>query len=137
MPQLQPYLSFKGKCAEAMTFYKECLGGELELKYVKDAPASAGDGGAGDNVMHGTLKNGDLLFFGSDMMYDEPVPGNMMTLCVNTETEEQLRTMFGKLAAGGQVTSEPKLEFWGDIFGTLTDKYGIQWMFNYSKSTQS
>ena len=38
MIKLTPFLLFDGNCAEAMTFYHQCLGGELTLTKLSDTP---------------------------------------------------------------------------------------------------
>ena len=46
------------------------------------------------------------------------------------EDQGQTRTLFSRLAKGGQITTPLAVQPWGDYFGKLTDQYGVQWMFN-------
>ncbi|MEO8006653.1 MAG: VOC family protein, partial [Betaproteobacteria bacterium] len=38
--------------------------------------------------------------------------------------------LFTRLANGGRITTPLAIQPWGDYFGKLTDKFGVQWMFN-------
>ncbi len=51
----------------------------------------------------------------------------------NTEEAEKL---FNGLSKGGKVTMTLADTFWGAYFGQFTDKFGIQWMINYSYPKQ-
>lgn len=135
MAQLDAYLSFNGNCREAMTFYKECLGGELNIMTVGDSPvADKIPDMAKDSVMHADLKNGRLNLLGSDMMGKNLEHGNAITLCLNCSSEDEIQNYFSKLSSGGKVTQPLRVEFWGGTFGTLTDRFGLNWMFNYDKN---
>ena len=134
MANLQPYLRFNdGKCREALEFYKKCLGGgEINFMTVKDSPMH-GDIGEDrqDYIMHSTFKKGDIQFIGMDMMRDVAKVGDNWGMSLECDSEEELNTFFNNLKEGGEVFMEPEKQFWGGIFGVLTDKYGIEWMFNY------
>lgn len=135
MTQINAYLNFNGNCREAMTFYKECLGGELSMQTVGEAPiADQMPPEARQNIMHAALTNGVLVLMASDMMGPgEPVHGNTMALLLNCSSEEEIKTFFSKLSAGGKVDHALKEEFWGSTYGDLTDKFGRRWMLNYDK----
>jgi PhnB protein len=70
MTQLIAYLHFSGQCREALTFYQQCLGGELNMQKVAESPMGAQmPSEAGANILHGTLtKDGAVIVMGSDMM---------------------------------------------------------------------
>ena len=134
MSTLNPYLTFGGNCVEAMNFYKDCLGGELKMNTLGDSTAGKDMPDYKDQIMHAELKSDGIVFYASDMMGPKSVVvGNAVNLCVNSTDEAWTKEVFAKLAEGGKVGHELKLEFWGDMFGDFTDKYGIRWMFNCSK----
>lgn len=134
MANLYPYLRFNDKkCREAMTFYKSCLGGELDFQTVGESPMAKEMPEAGDKIMHASLKKGNMTIFGSDMMRDKAVVGDNVALSLNCESEAEVRDLFGKLSKGGEVFMPVEEQFWGGIFGVLTDKYGVEWMLNYQK----
>lgn len=135
MKTLFPYLQFLGNCREAMEFYKSALGGELTLTTVGETP-SAGQmpGQNKDSIMHSTLKGEGWIIAGSDMMLtNERTNGNANALTIDCSSEDEIKTIFGKLSAGGNVIFPLRTEFWGATFGQLIDKYGNRWMLNYEK----
>jgi PhnB protein len=133
--QLIAYLNFNGNCREAMTFYHDCLGGELMLQKVSESPMAAQmPSAAGASILHSTLTKGALILMGSDMMGSSLVKGNVIGLCMNCASEEEMSDYFLKLSAGGNVKTPLHQSFWGATYGELTDKYGVNWMFNFSKN---
>ncbi len=83
---------------------------------------------AQNHVMHSTLTAPNITLMASDMMDPAALDtGNRVSLCL-IWSQEEIRGLFDKLAMGGLVGQPLKDEFFG-TFGTLTDKYGINWMF--------
>lgn len=136
--RINVYLTFKDNCEEAMNFYKDCLGGELTLNRVAGSPMEAHcPAEMKDKIMHANLIKDDLILMASDMLWPgELQHGNATALSLNCETEEEIRDYFSKLAEGGQITDPLKEQFWGAIFGMITDKYGVKWLFNYDKTPE-
>lgn len=136
MANLNPYLSFNNKCQEAMNFYKDCLGGTVELQTVAESPemASQMPENMKDCILHSTLTSGNLVIMGSDLNHEQPLEGNTVLLCVNCETENELNTFFSGLSQGGKITQPLADMPWGAKYGALTDRYEKHWVFNYSKS---
>lgn len=129
MAQLNAYLHFNGNAKEAMAFYKGILGGELTLQAARESPMGARmSPEMKDKMLHSMLKNNDLVLMASDMMGEEQVQGNMISLCFVCDSEEEINTLFAKFSDGGKVGHPLKEESFG-IFGDLTDKFGINWMF--------
>lgn len=134
--QLNAYLNFDGQCREAMTFYKECLDGELTLQKVSESPMAAqASSEAGAHILHSSLtRKGILLMMGSDMMGTNVRRGNSVALCLNCGSHDEIHAFFEKLSNGGQVITPLHQSFWGATYGELTDKFGINWMFNYTRT---
>ncbi len=135
MAQLNTYLRFNNdKCREAMNFYKDCLGGELTFQTVGETPmASEMPKEQQGKIMHAGLKSGGIEFYASDMMRDIAVVGDNFALALNYESEEEARSHFAKLSEGGEIFMALEKTFWSPLFGMLTDKYGVEWMFNVEK----
>lgn len=135
MKQFSAYLRFNGNCREAMTFYRECLGGELTLQTVGESPiAKQMPPEAHQSIMHSTLVRDRMVLQGSDMM--EPggrVNGNAIALSIDCSSEEEIQSFFAKLSVGGKISYPLHTEFWGATFGILTDKFGNEWMVNFEK----
>ena len=139
MSQIQSYLTFSGNCREAMTFYKNCLGGELNLQTIGDSPmAGQMPGEMKDCILHSTLIKGPLVLMGSDMVDSSGlIKGNSVSLMLDCTSEEEIRNCYEKLSEGGEATHPLENTFWGALFGDLTDKYGNHWLLNYTRSTAS
>jgi len=128
MPNLNPYLTFNGNCREAMTFYKDCLGGELTLMVVGESPvADQMPPQFKDQILHSSLKTKDMEFMGSDMQPEKLLEGNAVHLCLTCNTEEETRSLYDKLAEDGKAR-QPVHEMFFGLIGALTDKFGKQWM---------
>ena len=136
MAKLNPFLRFNdSKCREAMNFYKECLGGELDFMTVGGSPmAKEMPADKQDLVMHSTLTKGDWVLIGSDMMRDKAAIGDNVGVSLDCESEKEINDVFNKLAQGGDVFMKPEEQFWGAIFAMVTDKYGVEWMLNFQKT---
>lgn len=136
MAQLNPYLSFSNNCREAMNFYKDSLGGELVLQTVSELPEMAAQmpPEMKDSIMHSVLTSGDIVIMASDLNRENPVEGNTVHLCIQCKTENELNTFFSNLSKGGKITEPISDMPWGAKFGSLIDKFGKYWLFNYSKN---
>ena len=131
MSQLNPYLHFTDKAREAMQFYQSVFGGELNVMQFKDMPFPGMSEADGDKVMHASLTGKDITFFASDTPSHMPAnPGNSISMSLSGSDEAELRGYFDKLASGGNVIQPLEKAPWGDTFGMLTDKYGIEWLVN-------
>lgn len=132
MSNLNPFVRINdGKCREAMNFYKDAIGGELELMTVGDSPMGKEMPGKEGLIMHSTLTKGDMMLIGMDMMRDKAVIGDNVGISLECGSEKELDGVFAKLAAGGDVFMKPEKQFWGGYFAVVTDKYGVEWMLNY------
>ncbi len=133
--QLQPYLNFDGNCEEAMKFYQSIFGGKLEISHFSDFSKPGEEAPKG--VMHSTLDNGQLTFMASDGMPGRAVTfGDSVNMSLAGDDVEQLTGYFNGLAEGGDVFAPLEKQVWGDIFGMVTDKYGIHWLVNIGHATK-
>jgi PhnB protein len=126
--QLSNYLFFTTSCEEALAFYTACgLGAVTEMKrYGPDGPppVEAMDG----KVMHARFEGAGVLFYASDNHDAEPMRGSAHILMMEDRGETE--RLFGHLADGGTVTTPLAIQPWGDYYGKLTDRFGVQWMLN-------
>ncbi len=137
MHSLDTYLTFDGNCREAMVFYADCLDAPLQIMGAEDGPCAPQDAG---RVLHARIVKGNLRLMASDTMSMTPYrlqPGNNFSLSLDCESAEEQDAVFGRLGAGGEVRMPLQDMFWGARFGLLTDRFGIQWMFNFEKSAQA
>jgi len=135
MKEITAYLHFKGEAREAMTFYKDCLGGELLFITVGEtAMAAQMPAEIQGYIMHSVLKKDNLTIYGSDMVRPGGINiGNHMSLFINCSSEEEINSVYTNLVKDGKPGQPLTEAFWGSIYGDLNDKFGINWMFNYDK----
>ena len=135
MKQINSYLTFSGNCRDAMSFYKECLGGELTLQTIGDSPlADKMPKQMKDCILHSTLAKDTLVLLGSDMVPQSGlVKGNAVSLSLDCSSEEEIKTCYEKLSSGGSADYPLEETFWGALFGGLTDKFGNHWLLNYDR----
>jgi PhnB protein len=136
MSTIHSYLTFNGNCREAMTFYQQCLGGELVFQTIAASPLSEKmPKRMKDLILHSVLTTGDLVLMGSDMAPETGlIRGNAVSLVLNSANKKEIEDWYKKLSAGGQATHPLQPTFWGTLFGSLTDKFGNHWLLNIKKS---
>lgn len=136
---LNPYLFFGGNCKEAMEYYKGVFGGKLYMQTMGEMPKEAMPSGYTDEmssqIMHASLMGGDVDLMASDSPKASPKAAKV-ELSLSGTDDTKLRQLFDALVAGGKVNMPLEKAPWGDTFGMLTDKYGIDWMVNISAKQQ-
>ena len=141
MASVSTYLNFSRNTEEAFNFYKSVFGGEffgngiMRFGDVPPTPGTPSISEADRNlVMHVELR---ILDSHTLMGTDAPESmgfkvnfGNNSYINLQPDTREETNRLFKQLSSGGVVTMELQDMFWGDYFGSCTDKFGVQWMFN-------
>jgi PhnB protein len=129
------YVTFDGTCADAMAFYADALGGEVEalMRFgdMPDRPDWVTDANS-NRVAHARVRlpNGQALF-ASDSAGIAPFEGHAgFSLQISIDDPDKGRDMFNKLGEGGTVEMPFASTFWAKGFGTLTDRFGVPWMVN-------
>jgi PhnB protein len=138
MVRVTPFLLFDGNCAEAMTFYHQCLGGELTLTTLGDTPMKDQfPPEKHGRIINAYLKSGAIEISATDWMASpefDPVVGNTYALFVIGNTFEELSEVFEKVKAGGNTTRLQELrDMPFGIYGQMYDRYGTQWIFRGDK----
>jgi len=128
--QVQPYLNFNGRCEEAIDFYKQAVGAEVEmLMHWKDAPDPSMCSDANrDKIMHSAVHIGEPVIFASDGRCEGNPKFDGITLTLSAADEAEANRAFEALGEGGQVTMPQTKTFFSPSFGMLTDKFGVGWM---------
>lgn len=136
MAQINSYLTFKGNCREAMTFYQKCLGGDLAFQTIGESPLSEKmPKKMKACILHATLSKNDLVLMGSDMVSESGlIKGNAVSLSINCDSKEEIKAFYKRLSKGGKTDHPLEETFWGALFGDLTDKFGNHWLLNYNKN---
>lgn len=91
--QMSPYLSFKGDCEAAFTFYARCLGGQLGalFRYGGSPLASHVPADWSEKIMHGSVTLGEQVLMGGDVAPDRYVEGLGFTMTRHWNPEGRIR----------------------------------------------
>lgn len=125
------YLFFDGNCREAMNFYQNIFGGDLQMQTYGDIDKSCPDA-MKDGIMHARLSGGDILLMGSDDPRSSTLGTGKTHLALGGTNDKKLRHIFDALSAGGKVGVKLEKQIWGDVYGDLVDKFDVHWMVNIS-----
>lgn len=133
-----PFVLFDGNCAEAMTFYHQCLGGELTLTKLGDTPMRDQFPPEKHNrIINAHLKNGSVEISATDWMASpalDPIQGNTYAVFVVGDAYAELKTIFDKLNQGAQPEHLQELhDMPFGSYGQFYDKFGVQWIFRGDK----
>ena len=142
MAAINPYLNFNGNTEEAFNFYKSVFGGEFAalMRFKDNAECGQIAESDKERIMHVALPigNGNVLM-GTDSLESlgqKLTVGNNFYICLSPESKDEAERLFNGLAAGGKIEMPLQDMFWGAYYGSLADKFGVQWMVNYEKSRQ-
>lgn len=137
---LSTYLTFDGNCHEAFEYYRSVFGGDFaSFQTFGDGPPDMQVSDAEkDLVMHAALPVGSSILMGSDKAsFGPPLAiGNNFSISIEATGREQCDELFAKLSDGGSVSMPLQEMFWGDYFGSCTDRFGINWMVSYTLPTE-
>ncbi len=143
--RVSTYLNFPGNTEEAFNFYKSVFGGEFGgggLQRFEDIPANADHPPLSDEIKKMIL-HAELEILGGHVLMATDAPasmgftlntGNNMHINLEPDTRKETKRLYDALSKGGNVTMELKDMFWGAYYGSCTDKYGINWMFNCNEA---
>ena len=125
---ITPCIHFQGNCDEAINFYKDALSAEVkEINYAKDAPPGSGMDVLPPNfVMHS-----EVIICGTNFSLTDggevPVTGECISFLISYETAEEVTAAFEKLVPGGKVVEPLAAVFWSQLYGYVTDRFGVNW----------
>jgi PhnB protein len=139
MARVSTYLNFPRSTEEAFYFYKSVFGGEFtNLQHFSEVPPPAGAPPLAD-ADKGLVMHVELPILGGHVLMGTDAPesmgftvtqGNNMYINLEPDTRAETDRLFKALSEDGKVGMKLEEMFWGGYFGSCTDKYGIQWMFN-------
>ncbi|HMG66828.1 MAG TPA: VOC family protein [Chitinophagaceae bacterium] len=127
-----------GNTEEAMNFYKSVFGGDFE-SFMRYSDVPGGEKMPVHDqmkIMHAALPiAGNQMIMATDTLVSmerNVVFGNNYHISLEAENEAEVDKIFTALSAGGTVEVPLNKTFWGAYFGMFADKFGVQWMINYT-----
>ncbi len=140
MTTLNPWINFNGNAEEAFTFYKSVFGGEFsKIIRFKDI---ANDDFKPEEKDENKIMRIALPIGTSNMLIGNDVPSfmgavneneNRSKISVQAESQEDAERLFNGLSAGGTVEGAMSDGPWGSYAGMFRDKYGIEWIIEFTK----
>ncbi|MDP4239877.1 MAG: VOC family protein [Bacteroidota bacterium] len=141
MARTSTYLNFPRNTEEVFNYYKSIFGGEFiggGVAHLGDFPPAEGMPPLAEEdkplIMHIELPIlGGHVLMGSDApdsMGHHVNVGNNIHIMLEPDTKVETKQLFNALSAGGKITMDLQDMFWGAYYGSCTDKFGVQWMFN-------
>lgn len=140
MAQVSTYLNFVRETEQAFNFYKKVFGTEIDGEVMRFSGIPPQEGAPElpetdkNLIMHIQLPIlGGHKLMGTDApesMGFKVNMGNNVYIMLEPDTKEETRKLFAFLAEGGAIEQDLQEMFWGDLYGSLTDKFGVKWMFN-------
>jgi PhnB protein len=136
--QTNVYLSFNGQCEAAFKVYEQCLGAEPGpvFRYAGSPMADQVPADWQDKIMHGSVKLGDQVLMGDDVVperYEEP---KGFALSLQLTSIDDAERIYRELARGGRIVMPLEKTFWAARFGQVVDRFGIPWLINCEGSEQ-
>lgn len=127
--QLSNYLFFTTQCEQALAFYERCgLGRAVEVLRYGEAGIPVKNAAMHGKIMHAKFEGPGVLFYASDNDDAEPMRGSAHILMM--QDRARTKQLFELLADGGKITTALGVQPWGDYYGKLSDRFGVQWMLN-------
>ena len=129
---LIPSIAFSGNCDEAIAYYKEAIGAEVkEIYYFRDAPPNHG---MDESLPPNFVMHSEILLFDSKVVMTDGGTGLPITtdsyFTIFLNSDEEVTSVFNKLADGGQIVEALAPQFWTSLFGFVKDRFGISWSIN-------
>ena len=131
--KVQAYITFGGRCEEALEFYKKSIDAEVtSLMRWKESPDAVMKPPPGfeEKIMNAAFRIGETQLMADDGMSSKQTEIKGMSLVIEVADDAEAKRFFTALGEGGNVTMPLMKTFWTSSFGMLTDKFGVPWMVN-------
>ncbi len=136
--KITPHLNFNGNCADAIELYEKAFGVKAHVMKYKDVPPSEEYQQSADTenfVMHASLTNWkDFTVFLADVPPSISTTfGNGVSFSIELDSADKVKSAFATLKEGGKVTVELQETFWSKYFGSVEDKFGVNWSLSIAE----
>jgi PhnB protein len=143
MKQVSTYLNFDGNTEEAFNFYRSVFGGDFMgiFRFREAGGTQMGIPDADlDKIMHIALAIGPgHLLMGTDTLKSLGQTlrqGNNVYLALEADSADEAKRLYDALSAEGKVEMELQKTDWAELYSSLVDRHGVQWMVSYTGSVQ-
>ena len=137
--KVQAYITFDGRCEEALEFYKKSIGAEItSLMRWNESPDNdmKGPPGYEEKILNASFRGEEIELMADDGMGNEALAEfKEMTMVIEVADDAEAKRVFMALGEGGNVTMPLAKTFWSSSFGMLTDKFGVPWMVGVETAT--
>jgi PhnB protein len=128
-----PYLSFDGKCEEALNFYGKVLNAEVKFWRFGDAAGFPVADQYKNRIMNGSVKGNSFVFMASDTLpgMTPPLHGaSDISVTIIPDSVSEAERIFSALSEGGKIVMPLEKTSWAEKYGMLVDRYNITWQIN-------
>ncbi len=139
MSKVSTYLNFESETESAFNFYKEVFESEFTgVMRFGDIPPTENNPELPEELRN-MIMHIELPILGGHVLMGTDAPesmgfkvnkGNNYYIMLQPDTRLETKKLFDALKVDGQIEQELQDMFWGDYYGSLKDKFGVQWMFN-------
>jgi PhnB protein len=141
MARVCTYLNFPRNTEEVFNYYKSIFGGEFSgggVARLGDIPSGADMPQIAEEDKN-LIMHIELPILGGHVLMGTDAPesmgfklnfGNNIHISLEPDTKAETKRLFDALSIGSKITMDLQVMFWGAYYGTCTDKFGVQWMFN-------
>jgi PhnB protein len=124
--RVDPYLLFEGRCDEAIAFYRNAVGAELD-SIVRYKDVGAARAGTEDKVMHASLRIGASTVLASDGQCSGTARFDGISLSLSTPNDVETTRFFDALGVGGTIRVPLMQTPFASRFGMVADRFGVLW----------
>lgn len=139
---LQLFVNFDGNCREAVEYYAKVFKTAAPKFMTYGEAPNDPEMGVSQKDM-GLIMYTELNIMGSTVMFSDTPPGmdfvkgNNISLTAVTKDADELKRLFHSMSAGGEIVMELQKTFWSELYGMVTDKFGIHWQFSHDSGKEN
>ena|SRR5689334_15603308 len=137
MIRIDTYLNFNGNTEEVFDYYKKIFKTDF-TKLMRFGEMPGGEKMSKEErakILHVAMPIGGNMLMGTDAldsMNQKIVMGDNISISITLDDEAETTRIFDALSENGNIIMPLSKEFWSELFGICRDKFGIQWMLNFT-----
>lgn len=129
--KVNPYVYFNGECQNAVDLYSKAFKTQIKgIMRFGDIPSNLSMPPLPEEqkkwIIQATIQLGDNLIRLSDSLQKTNTKGSLVCISVEGSTDE-IQYAFSVLQEGGKVINPLSKTFFSSCYGSLIDRFGVQW----------